>query len=57
MKEEKNGSKGKLSIFYKNILKNVQVFNGYPCKNIFAYSFVSEYSKYFFFILRKNLHF
>ena len=39
---------------YFNILRKyfekVQVFNGYPCKNVtkyLAYSFVSEHSKHF----------
>ena len=36
--EEKNfGSKGKLSISYENIEKNVQVFNGYHRKNVNKY--------------------
>ena len=34
-KEEKNGYKGKYSIFLENC--DNQVFNGYPCKNITKY--------------------
>ena len=37
-----------ISIFWENIVQNVQFFK-YPCKNDtkYAYSFVSENSKYF----------
>ena len=38
MKEKKIGSNGKISIFYENIGKNNQVFNGYPCKHVTSYT-------------------
>ena len=37
MKEKIFGSKGKISIFYENIVKIAQVFNEYPCKNATKY--------------------
>ena len=36
-KKKNIGSKRKILIFYENIEKNVQVFNGYPFKNVTKY--------------------
>ena len=55
-KRKKNfGPKGKM--LKKNFDILILSFNGYPCKNIFAYSFIAGHYKNFFSILEKNLHF
>ena len=60
MKEKKTLIlKEKNSIFNENIVKNVIVFNGYPCKNVtkyFSYFSISENSASFSFF-RKNTYF
>ena len=49
MKKKKIGSKGKISIFYLNILKMFLTDTlAKMSKNIFAYSLVSENSDFFF---------
>ena len=58
MKEKKTLIlKEKNSIFYENIVKNVIVFNGYPCKNVtkyFSYFSISENSASFSFFQKKT---
>ena len=51
--------KGKFNIL-RNIVKNIQVLNGYPCKNVTKYfciffCFRTFYA--FFFLRTKNLHY
>ena len=45
------GSKGKKMRNEEIIVENIQVFNGYPCKNF------AKHSKHLFFILRDKLAF
>ena len=57
MKKKNFGSKGKMlrniSIFYKNIGKYVQLFTGYPCRNIFLLLFLFQNILHIFLIKKK----